>query len=351
MVQIKKGLTIPQFLEASTNPEIDLTAVSYKGQKPELRMYKHGYEEFMNQMPILNHEDPFLDEKVGLTGSIMQKLSQFLQKTKWLYEGMVPPKGGVNRTVLAIQPPETTLHDGGFGVMDETPSITKEGTELVMVRWGDGFSSPVHGHNIGYLHEEVLFGKMLVNTYRMTAPDSRKVRFVKSEIVEKGTFVSLYTMPNPNNQFKRQTLIHNFTSVGYSGTLHYLSEHTRDGRDNRFDVEHFEDKYNLTTEDVTRVDSKQAMYSRKGDVILVRSTNVPEYGDHFIVITGAPVMKEHGLRPQDVAIKARAKYSLLDMYEPQTGLTLLKLNKKAQEAFLEFHAISLQNDIVVFPNP
>lgn len=339
------------FLKASQNAEHALSIVAYKGQDPSLRMYKKGYEQFMNAMPALDENDAFLPEKVSLTKKIMKKLGNLLAGCAWVKDELTPGVGGFNRTILAMEEPQ--VHEAFMPIEpNDDYSVVKEGTEIVMARWGDGHASPVHGHAAGYLHEEIIHGRMLINIYRMLSPTSETVRLVKSEIVENGTFASQYTKPNPQHKFKRQTLIHNFKSIGNSATLHYLPEHTRDGRDNKFEVQYFEDWFGLNNNDITRITSQEAMYSQKGDVILVRSENVPEYGDHYIVITGAPVVKEHGLRPRDTAIIAPNTKEFLDTFELKTGLVLLKFNKNAKEAFLEFHNIKIDEvGDVVFPDP
>lgn len=337
------------FLKATDNHLEDLNKISYKGQDPMRRMYRHGYEAFMNAMPVLDPRDEFLAQKVKMTDDIMKTLASYLRVANWVKEDEPAPKG-FNRTILALEEPKPKVSFFPIEPKDMEKLQMEEGTEIVMARWGDGHSSPVHGHATGYLHEEILFGKVRVNTFRMLNTASNLVRLVATQIVTKGTFASLYTKPNLAHQFKRQTLIHNFTSIGFSATLHYLPEHTRDGRDNRFEVEWFEDWYKLNHNDVIRINSKDAMYSQKGDIILVRSENVPEYGDHFIVITGHPVVKEHGLRPQDVALFAPNTKAFLDEYTPETGLILLKLNKDAAACFLEFHNIKIESGEVVFPN-
>jgi len=327
-------------LVSSNTPEEDILKIMYDGQPYERRMYKHGYENFFDEMPHLRNDDPLLLEKVELTKSIMTKLAGKLRIAPWVAKDMPPGKNGFNRTILALEAPVL--------LKNEDKPLYKEGVELVMARWGDGHTSPVHGHAIGYIHEEILFGKMRVNTYRMIHKDKAVVRPVETIIVGEGMFASLYQRPK-NESFKRQTLIHNFTSIGYSASLHYLSEHTRDGRDNTFSVEYFDNSYQMTVDDVQRITAQEGMYLRIGDVALVRSENVPEYGDHYIVITGHPVLKEHGLRPQDKAIHAPDGVKLLDCYEPQMGLTLLKLKDKAKQAFLEFHGISVHDDEVHWP--
>jgi len=154
--------------------------------------------------------------------------------------------------------------------------------------------------------------------------------------------------PTPETEGKHKVIVHSFTSIGNSETLHYLPEHTRDGRDNGFVVEHFDDVYTLTEGDVVPVTGQQAYYSRIGDVLLVRSKNVPDLGVHYIVITGAPVLKPWGLRPQDVAIVA-PNNRLIENWQEDEQLVLLKLNQLAATAFREFHGIKVQDKKVIFP--
>ena len=326
------------YLVASKTPEKDVELVSYVGQDPRKKMYKSGYEIYFEEMPVLVEDDPLFEQKAYLSKVVMQQLGKRLvQKADWLKTN-VPGVGEFFRNIVAMEPP--VLLD------DEV----KEGAEFVVAQWGDGFTSPVHGHATGYMHEEVLFGKVLVNSYRMVNPTSTVVRPVKTEIVTEGTFVSEYAPHSEANPFKRQTLIHNFTSIGYSATLHYLPEHVRDGRDNQFTVQHFDDVFSYKEgEDLTQITAQQGFSLKPGDVALVRSSNVPEYGDHYIVITGPVVVKEHGIRPQDTSIAAPKASKILDKYTPIQGLTLLKLNDAAKAYFLEFHGITVENNKVTFP--
>lgn len=333
-------------MQASTEPLKHIIQASYEGQDPSRRMYKPGYEDFMNQMPVLNSNDPELEAKVKITAIFMQSLAKKLKEAPWVTGENIPADNGFNRTIVAMESPiEIDLNFIAEGLDDTIP--LKEGTELVVAKWGNGHTSPVHGHAAGYLHEEILYGKMRVNSYRITDPQQRVVRLVKTEIVTEGTFASQYNQPS---EIERSALVHNFTSIGNSATLHYLPEHTRDGRDNRFEVQTWESQYFLTPGDVTRITSQEGMYLQKGEVLLVRSSNVPEYGDHYIVVTGHPVPKEHGLRVQDVSLTAMGQHWLLDQYEGQE-LVLLKLSPKAKRSFHEFHGIEINdNNDVTFPN-
>jgi len=319
-----------KFLTASLNPLDDINQIAYAGQPVERRMYHPGYEVFFEALPALNDQDEFLKEKVHMSGNVMQHMATVLKRDSWSY-GLQPIMGGFNRTILGIESP-TVKADGSI----------KEGSEIVLARWGDGHTSPVHGHAAGYLHEELLFGKMRVNTYRIIDTDNRIAVPLKTEIFDKpGTIASLYT---PHADQARTSLVHNFTSIGYSATLHYLPEHTRDGRDNKFEVRYYEDIFGMNKHEIVQqLTAQQGLQLKIGDVALVRSENVPEYGDHYIVITGKPVLKEHGLRPLDVAIYTPHEDArkTLDAFTPIMGLTLLKLNVIAAETFRAFHNIEL----------
>lgn len=309
-------------LRPSTNPLRAIEKAAYEGQDPKRRMYRFGYEEYMANMPVLSDDD-----LSGLETShrVMDDLAIELNQTLWATLSDVPA-GQFARTILAIE-------RGGTG------------KEIIVAHWGNGFTSPVHGHAEGLIHEILLTGMMRVNIYRLIHDNI--VRLVRTDIFkDKNELVFMYAKHNPNNQFQRQTLIHSFTSIGQSTSLHYVPEHTRDGRDNQFEVEYFPAP---SLVDVKQITGRDGMYLRKGDVALVRSTNVPEYGDHYIVVTGAPVQKEHGLRVRDIAITAPNAHEVLDAHEMINGLTLLKLNNPVD--FLSFHDIKIVEGEVVFPDP
>lgn len=321
-------------LTATSTPFADLELLAYPGQDPRLRMYYAGYEAFFNNMPVLDQADPFLDAKVRMTSDIMKQMAEKLREDIYITDLMRPEPAEFTRSILALEAPKWKRGN-------------PEGTEVVVAKWGDGYTSPVHGHAAGYMHEEILTGKMRVNTYRITNADLRIVRPLATTIVTEGTFASLYNMPG---RIPREALVHNFTAIGYAATLHYLPEHTRDGRDNGFQVERFTNVHPLLPEDVERITAMEGMYLRKGDVVLVRSENVPEYGDHFIVVTGEPIMKEHGLRVQDVAIHEETIYTahLLDHFGMENGLCLLRLKPEAQKTFHKFHNITVDAGGVLF---
>lgn len=326
-------------LKASAHPQSDIDSVAWSGQPEHLRQYRAGYEWYMNTLPVLSDNDHLLKEKVTFTLTTMEDLARNLKTEPWIDQKQLD-HNTFERTILAIVQPQVS-QDG-----------LKEGAEIIVAQWGPGFASHVHGHAEGYMHEAVLKGKVLVNTYRLVDPSSTTVRPIRTDIVEPGTFVSQYTPHNPKAVFKRQTLIHNFVALETTSTLHFLPEHTRDKRDNAFTAEFFEDVKHLTPTDLIPITSQEAMYLRKGEVVLVRSTNVPELGDHYIVITGHPIVKPHGLRPQEIAIQAPHAGQLLDFYGDKydrKGLTLLQLKPEAAKTFREFHQIEIKDGEVVFP--
>ena len=316
-----------KFLKASTTPLEDIESLSYPGQPKSRKGYKKGYESFFNIMSVLEDSDPHLDYKVGLIRSTMSLLAENLKVSSWL---VTPKEGEFASTIIAMESPR--MGKGGK---------LEEGAELVVAHWGKGFQSTIHGHGAGYLNETILSGKIRVNTYRIIDKKRRVAVPYGVEIVREGEFVSMYTKKSETT-VEREVLVHNFEALESSHTLHFLPEHTRDGRDNQFSLVTFEDYYGIDSTAFEPITTEQAMYSRKGDVILVRSTNVPDYGDHYIVITGAPVMKAHGLRPQDHSIPALGNNSkfILDSYDDvlaTKGVVLLRLKRSWLENFNSFH--------------
>lgn len=111
----------------------------------------------------------------------------------------------------------------------------------------------------------------------------------------------------------------------------------------------FEDVFPLHEEDVTRIQGQDGLYLQPGDVVLVRSMNVPQLGEHIIVVTGPPVMKEHGMRPQVASFTTSAD-TLLKKYQDKVGYTLLKFKYAAKKAFYDFYGITMDCGQVIIPN-
>lgn len=325
--------------KSSLSPQDDINSLAYEGQDLSRRMYKPGYGWYLDELPVLEYQDPLIEQKINYTKAVIHKLGDRLHDDDWIYKNY-PGEDGFNRTVIAIESPT----DQKLVVSDENSSIIrKEGAELVVAKWGNGHTSPVHGHAPGYIHEEIIVGKMRVNTYRMIHYGSKIVRPVRTVIAERGTFASVFARRKDNQYFDREALIHNFTSIGDSASLHFLPEHTRDGRDNQFIVERFNQ---IDSSDINHVSPSEFTVNAKvGDVAIIRSSNVPDYGDHFIIVTGSPILKPHGLRVQERSIWAPNMDRLLNKYEPDpvSGVTILKLDNNIKDEFLNFHSILLND--------
>lgn len=330
-----RHLPPPQFHKQSGNPQEAILKVAYKGQDEDRRLFHPGFGSYLNRMPVLIDTDPLLGLNVQTSTGVMQLAAIALSHEPWVIYGRKPGPNGFQRTIIAI----------------EDTKKKKEGVEIVVAKWGDGFASPPHGHSPGFIHEELISGKMKITNYRKVEPESKVVRVLQTFIVEgAGIIASAYNPATAEDVFPREKMIHSFTSVGDSVSVHYVPEHTRDGRDNTFEVEHFEDVVKLTQMDVERINSQEGMALRPGDVVLIRSTSVAEIGDHFMVITGGPVMKAHGMRPKEVTIETKTN-GLLSQYDLKTGLILLKLKPYARAIFHEFHGITVDRDKVSFAGP
>lgn len=308
-------------MHASKNPKKDIDKISYPGQPNVMKMYRKGFEQFMDAMPVIE-ENHSLKFSIDVTKTIMKHLSKAIFKDKFLLRVKVQDNK-FKRTIVGLETP-----------LEKSNGEFIPGSELVVAHWGKGFTSPIHGHATGFLYEEVLSGRIKVNNYFISDEEKRIVRPSHIEIVSPGVFVSDYA-PATDHVNKRRTLVHNFEALEPSNTLHYLPEHTRDGMDNTFTLEQWSE---LSSSDVTQISSKDGLGLKTGSVVLVRSLNVPEYGDHFIIITGPPVTKEHGIRPQDISIMASSQHTeILNKFPLTMGLTLLKLSDEAAQKFHEFH--------------
>lgn len=102
-------------------------------------------------------------------------------------------------------------------------------------------------------------------------------------------------------------------------------------------------------EDVVQIKLNSFIGLQNGQVCLVRSNNVKELGDHYVVIIGSPVLKTHGLRPQTLTITGAGGTELLDQYEPEDGVTVLLLNTPAAERFRYLYGIGVVHGNVIFP--
>lgn len=311
----------------SASPIAAIEKVSYTGQPAHMKRWVPGYGYYLGALPVLSDHDPLLKEKTGYSIAVLKALGQCLQESgSWFPH---PADKEFQRSIIAI---EDSIPAGEMYYHD--------GSEIIVAHWGDGFVSPIHGHVGGLHYEEVLRGKFRVHSYRAVDESSRTARSTRTRIVERGPFVGLYEAPDPITPSDPRFMIHNFEAIGETHSLHFLPEHSHDGMGNGYAVEYFEDVHHLTMNDLYPITSNEALGLPIGSVVLVRSSNVPEYGDHYIIITGRPIMKLHGLRPQDHVIQAPHTARLLDLFDEPgefNKLTLLKLSVQAAKKFHAFH--------------
>lgn len=333
-----------QHLQASEAPVQVISGLAYPGQPQNFRLYRKGYESFFNLMPVLESGDEMLKDKMKITELVLENMVKSVKQDGWTLEDQ-PGEKQFKRTIIAISNPiDQNMHSG------RVSAKLKPGPEVIIAQWGKGFDSPVHGHAPGLLYENILSGRIRVNAYRIVNLKKKIVRPMETMIVTDGVFLSTFTQGEDG---KRDMYVHNYHPLEPSVSLHFVPEYTRDGRDNKFEPEFFEDVYGLMMKELIPTTSQEAIYRSQssdnlGDVYLVRSKNVEGLGDHYIVITGHPVQKENGLRPQNRAIQAPHTAGILDVAEDRSGLKLLRLNEVARKAFHKFHGITVEENKVVF---
>lgn len=110
---------------------------------------------------------------------------------------------------------------------------------------------------------------------------------------------------------------------------------------------YFEDENYMTVDDVEQITTFQALYLQVGEVLMVRSANVPVMGDHFAIISGPIENKEHGVRPQTISIATSPNgYQMLDLFEPLNGVILLKLKPHMRDLFHAYHGAAVDNGVI-----
>lgn len=106
----------------------------------------------------------------------------------------------------------------------------------------------------------------------------------------------------------------------------------------------------LSKQDVTRLRSVDFMTLEIGSVVLVRSQNVKDLGDHFVVITGGLIRKKHGLRPKTLTISDGLQKDFIDQYDvDEERVILLLLNHHATRQFMFNMGIAVISREVVYP--
>lgn len=353
--------TMSTFYKGSLHPEASIQMVAYPGQPESHRHYHRGFEYWLESLPLLNTLDPLFQEKLSYSYRVLQNLGECLRTHGEWFPNVAA--NGFERSIIGIEAP----------TVDDVRGL-RAGIELIVAHWGKGFTSPIHGHTAGLHYEDLIEGKFLTHEYRQVDPHSQTVRLIRSELIDKpGAFVTKYETLPSGNSFNRPLMIHNFTALEPSDSLHFLGEHSLDGMGNEFYPEYFEDVAGLTLADLTPLTPQTAIYLPIGSVVLVRSANVPDYGDHYIVITGRPTLKPHGLRPEDEVIHAPHAAKILDVYSFPAAhhktvsasadiweaaalpdyagrdVILLQLSPSKEREFLQFHGIAKDGDTVTFP--
>lgn len=100
---------------------------------------------------------------------------------------------------------------------------------------------------------------------------------------------------------------------------------------------------------ITQITSEQFISLPIGSVVLVRSRNVPDLGDHYAVISGGLIEKPYGLRPETLVISAPNMSAFLSMYKSINGVKLLLLNEKARECFYNRYYLKIIGGSLVYP--
>ncbi len=333
-----------RYLEPSADPERALEKLAMAHQPPIRRMYRPGFDDLMREMPAIDARSADQSEQVAETVAVLERMRERVMANIGALNIPDIPPGEFGRIILAVEEPK------------EEGNILIPGTEVVLALWGEGFTSPVHGHAPGYIHEDLLGGAFDVHLYKETGdPRDRKAVYQRTVAqTEPGIFYREYVQDH--GQEKRSALIHNFRARRQSISMHYLPEHVRDGNANRFRVVNnaesapvpsyikqaeFRPGLKLAESDVRRVTKEEVLKEFKvGDVYLVRSENVAFLGPHFVVITGGMVEKPHGKRPQDLTfLVPDGEKTPLDNYDWTESLVVLKLEESAKKAFYEHYEL------------
>lgn len=328
-----------QTLRASFQPLAAIEKVSYEGQPEHMKRYKSGYENFFNRLPVIKSTDQCLMKNISDSQNVFRELGEKLQTEDWVISesAALHPKE-FSRSIIGLEEP--IIYD----------DYVKQGKEIIVSKWGDGFSSPIHGHVEGYTHEYLIHGKLLISSYWMPYTGKRIVRYLQQKLYDKpGDLITGYFKSTSGMQ--RDSMIHSLKSIGNSASLHYVPEHSRDGNGNTFELEQFDNFYDPQVDDFKQVSSSEVTKNAIiGDVIMVRSDNVPYLGTRYIVITGPAIIKEYGLRREDIVIPA-VKNNILDrLFHENRQLVLLKLTDTAKKAFHDFHGITVENNVVNLKN-
>lgn len=336
-----------KFLTPSRHPEEVIEKLAMAHQPPIRRMVRRGFEHHMAKMPVIDASAEEQDREVALTQQALMEMSADVRKN--LHKLNIPEiaDGQFGRIILAVEDPK------------ERDGILIPGTEIVLALWGTGFTSPVHGHAPGYIHEDLLDGGFDVHLYRQMGPDEARTAVYEKSIPKTDPGIFYTEFVRDVGQARRSALVHNFRARMPSKSLHYLPEHVRDGDSNRFKVvnrpesgalpSYIETKaynpgFKIEKSDVKRVTKEEVMQGFKvGDVYLVRSENVAFIGDHYVLITGGLIEKPHGVRPGDITFQIpENEPTPLDEHDISETLVAYKLSDDARRRFYEHQNVEAE---------
>jgi hypothetical protein len=312
------------YFKATTDAQNWLDLIAPEWEKDFQRIYVPGYESFFERLPIIEGAaDPQLVEKLKIRQQVVHELAVKLRADKEFVNAHLV-KRGYKQFILALEQPLLQANNN-----------YKEGAKLQMISWAPTSMSAIHSHSPTYFTEDVIVGKFRVIEYQMYD------EFVNGLV--RATNVKVADINNPaplhdveQNSQEQLKLVHEVLPLTQALTLHFAEKRNNGHLD--FFPQFFEEERNLWKNDVIKISTKEAMYLQPGDVTIVRSKNVSELGDHYIVVTGPPILKAHGIRPQNISIPMNSP-GLLDYFDDNDKIVMLKLRPEKAMEFLEYHKL------------
>lgn len=176
--------------------------------------YRPGYEMFLNFIPIIHgSDDPEKINKLLYIEQLFAELGETLLRQNWVHENWPEEGKMLNRVILAID--------------DAT------GGEIVLVRW-NVCETPVHGHEYGQMIDYLMKGDAKEVNYHVIDEVSREVE----QVGDAETFTGMNVLSNgftpKDTSVSRGAVIHKFIAMTKCITLHFIPEHPRDLKGNRF---------------------------------------------------------------------------------------------------------------------
>ncbi|MFA6024362.1 MAG: hypothetical protein WC777_04075 [Candidatus Gracilibacteria bacterium] len=191
-----------------------------------LRMSRPGFEHFAAQLPVIDPTLPVemvqaeLQQVRAVLGGVSGQL-----KDQWEQLNIPQMRDGVfGRVILGMEEP-TELPGGNL----------HGGTLIVLGLWGNGFAWVPHGHEAGFMHEELIRGAAEVRMFDVVDPVRRTVKESRRVVFDRpGIMASAYCPEGsaPDLGFNLHAV--KGVAPGTTVTLHYLPGHVRDTRGSAF---------------------------------------------------------------------------------------------------------------------